>query len=434
MTHPRFSIVIPTRERARTLEFAIRSCLAQHLDDYEIVVCDNCGSPATRELVDRFHSPRIRYVRSDVPLAMSDNWELAVSQARGEYITVIGDDDALLRHALYESDRLIRIFKTPLLRWAWAYYKWPDYAHEADANRLSFRVEGPCHRVQSRRLIHELIKEPHRYHELPMIYNSLVHRDLIVELRRRTGRVFNAISPDVYSGFAFADLVGHFPSVMRPMGICGTSGHSTGQATVTGSGPTNQIAAEFFQSSANSGLVWNDSVPLIRKSLSAVVAESQAQYMANLCGAVTWSKAERKSLASAMLRDLLEHPNLSSQDHAAALEQITSWCRDDATLSAWCQQQVAAATNQAAAAEKSQHKWCKGFAGSCFDIDASAFGVTDVDAAAALFENLLGCIARPIAIPRRRPLTIRTVVQTVLPPAIYQAISGSAAARRRKAS
>src|SRR5438874_9674701 len=170
MSQPRFSIVIPTRERARTLYFAIRSCLAQHFDDYEIVVCDNCGSPAAREVVDRFNSPRIRYVRSDVPLAMSDNWELAVSHARGEFVTVVGDDDALLRHALSEADRLIRAYKTPLLQWAWAYYKWPDYAHQADANRLSFRMDGNCRVVRSSRLFPKLVADPRRFHELPMIY------------------------------------------------------------------------------------------------------------------------------------------------------------------------------------------------------------------------------------------------------------------------
>src|SRR5262245_40739862 len=200
MSQPRFSIVIPTRERARTLHFAIRSCLAQKFDDYEIVVCDNCGSPETRQVVEAFDSPKITYVRSDVPLAMSDNWELAVSHARGEYLTVLGDDDALMRHALVEADRLIRVFKTPLLRWSWAFYKWPDYALRADANRFSFHFKGQANRVRSSQLIDELIREPRRYHDLPMIYNSLVHRELLDKLRTRTGRVFNAIAPDVYSG------------------------------------------------------------------------------------------------------------------------------------------------------------------------------------------------------------------------------------------
>ena len=64
---PFVSIVIPTRERAETLYHTLRTCLEQEGDDYEVVVCDNCGSPATRAVVDGFASARIKYVRSAKP-------------------------------------------------------------------------------------------------------------------------------------------------------------------------------------------------------------------------------------------------------------------------------------------------------------------------------------------------------------------------------
>src|SRR5204863_7515060 len=101
--------VIPTRERAETLQYSLRTCVEQGFDDYEIVVCDNCSSPATREVVEACTSPRVRYVRADRPLAMSANWELAVSHARGEYVTVLGDDDGLMPYALRELDALARL-------------------------------------------------------------------------------------------------------------------------------------------------------------------------------------------------------------------------------------------------------------------------------------------------------------------------------------
>ena len=48
---------------------------------------------------------------------------------------------------------------------------------------------------------------------LPMIYNSVIRRDLIDELRSKVGRVFPSTSPDVYTGFAFAYLDKAFLSV-----------------------------------------------------------------------------------------------------------------------------------------------------------------------------------------------------------------------------
>ncbi len=434
MADPRFSIVIPTRERAATLYFAIRSCLAQSFEDYEIVVCDNCSSGATRETVEQFHSPRIRYVRSEIPLAMSDNWELGVSRARGEFITVVGDDDALCRHSLAEADKLIRMHRTRLLRWAWAYYKWPDYAGQADANRLSFRVNGRCQRIRANQLIEEIIAEPNRYHELPMVYNSLVHRDLMDEMRKRTGRLFHAISPDVYSGFALAELAGKFISVMRPMGICGTSSQSTGQAGVIGRGAASPIVKDFFDACAKSGLSWNNKVPLIRKSISAVVAESYAQAMVNLHGGLRWSRAQRKSLTVAMVRDLLDHPNLSEEDRASSLEGVKKWCCANSTLGAWFQATIEPTLRSSPSEAAVSHQWCKGFGANCLDIDAAAFGVRDADGAAELIENILGCCGRPVRGLAKRPLNIRTIAQRVLPLGIYRAITSSAPVIRRKAA
>lgn len=430
MSRPRFSIIIPTRGRARTLHYAIRSCLAQEFDDYEIVVCDNCSSPETRQVVEAFASEKIVYVRSDVPLAMSDNWELAISRARGEYLTIVGDDDALLRHALKDAHRLLQLSKMPVLHWAWAFYKWPDYSLRADANRLSFAFTGEVKRVQADDLFKALLQQPDRYHELPMIYNSLIHVDLIDQLRKRTGRVFTATSPDVYSGFAFADLAGRFLSVTRPMGICGTSSQSNGQATIVGCGATSNIANEFHSFNKASGLVWNDHLPRIIKSISAVIAESYAQYRAVLHGGVQFSSAERRALSAAMMADLWKHPNLSAPERAAAVEQIREWCAADGKARTWFAATAADYARREPAGSGSPYPWQKGIGPKCFDIDASDFGVTDVDGAAALIESLLGCRSRPIAIPRRKPLTIRTIAQAVLPSAFFRSAKRTGSQRR----
>ena len=53
---PRFSIVIPTRDRADKLRLTLGTCLDQQFADYEVVVCDNSSSTATREVVDAMRS------------------------------------------------------------------------------------------------------------------------------------------------------------------------------------------------------------------------------------------------------------------------------------------------------------------------------------------------------------------------------------------
>jgi glycosyltransferase involved in cell wall biosynthesis len=61
---------------------------------------DNFSTPETAEVVASFNDPRIKYYRATERLSMSDNWELGLSYATGEYIFVLGDDDALMPDGL----------------------------------------------------------------------------------------------------------------------------------------------------------------------------------------------------------------------------------------------------------------------------------------------------------------------------------------------
>ena len=136
MSAVKFSVVIPTRERADTLQFALRTCLDQAFDDYEIVVSDNFSSPATKAVVDEAGSAKVRYVRTSEPVAMSTNWEFGVSHARGEYVILLGDDDGLLPHALAELDRVTSAHRTKAVQWGAAFYTWPTVALPGQGNYL----------------------------------------------------------------------------------------------------------------------------------------------------------------------------------------------------------------------------------------------------------------------------------------------------------
>ena len=47
---PMFSIVMPTRSRARTLRWALQTAVNQDFEDYEIVVVDNHSTDDTAEV------------------------------------------------------------------------------------------------------------------------------------------------------------------------------------------------------------------------------------------------------------------------------------------------------------------------------------------------------------------------------------------------
>jgi glycosyltransferase involved in cell wall biosynthesis len=97
MSQPRISIVIPTFNRARLL----RECLHYAITvpaKSEIVIVDNASTDDTSTVVDEVASRdgRIRYVRNDSNIGMVPNFNKAMSEARGDYICVVCDDDLIL--------------------------------------------------------------------------------------------------------------------------------------------------------------------------------------------------------------------------------------------------------------------------------------------------------------------------------------------------
>ena len=102
MGTPRFSILIPTRDRPVTFRHTLATATSQPGDDYEVVVADNFGSPATRMIVDEYmaRGRQIVYLRSDQALPMGENWERGLRACSGDYVTVLGDDDGLMPTAL----------------------------------------------------------------------------------------------------------------------------------------------------------------------------------------------------------------------------------------------------------------------------------------------------------------------------------------------
>ena len=56
--NPFFSIVIPTRNRADTLKYTIKTILNQDFQDYEIIICNNNSVDDTEEIVKKFSDKR----------------------------------------------------------------------------------------------------------------------------------------------------------------------------------------------------------------------------------------------------------------------------------------------------------------------------------------------------------------------------------------
>jgi hypothetical protein len=385
MATPRFSVVIPTRERAQTLRACLQSCLDQEFTDYEIIVCDNHSSPATRQVVEACASPRIRYVRAPQPLAMSDNWDLALKHARGEFVTVVGDDDGLLSHAFRELDRLITRTGARVIRWDAAFYLWPTVALESEANYLAVPLGRDVQTVDSVTAITEVVNFRQLYTILPMIYNSVIHQDLITRLRAKTGRVFSNNCPDVYSGFAFAYLAGSFLSIEAPMSVSGLSGNSTGVAALLLRRPS-EVAREFRQFNARAGLHLHPWVPDLPLFPEIPVADSFQFAKDMLFPGDDRLRLDRKRFAAQVINNLWA---ADTEEWEARLGVIRGTFSDDPALQKWFDETHGREPFRDRPPPRLRSQ-TMGYDGSHLHLRTDALGVTDVAGAARLCGQLLG--------------------------------------------
>jgi glycosyltransferase involved in cell wall biosynthesis len=106
---PLVSVCVPTYNYARFLRTCIESVLTQTLEDWELIVCDDCSTDDTEKIVREYadKDSRIRYVRNEVQLGMNGNIKRVAELGRGRYLKMLCSDDWLASECLSEFVQLM---------------------------------------------------------------------------------------------------------------------------------------------------------------------------------------------------------------------------------------------------------------------------------------------------------------------------------------
>lgn len=111
---PRYSIVIPTYNRAHSIEQTLSGCFAQSFEDFEIVTVDDGSSDDTLAVLNRLTDPRLVIVTQDnAGPAAARNHGMRV--ARGEYIAFLDSDDIWLPDFLQQCESALSLDENQLL-------------------------------------------------------------------------------------------------------------------------------------------------------------------------------------------------------------------------------------------------------------------------------------------------------------------------------
>jgi hypothetical protein len=100
MNKPFFSIVLPIYNRETFVGRALRSCLAQDFQDFEIIVIDDGSTDRSVEKVLEFKDDRIVLLRHERNRGQCEARNTGMEKVRGEWIVFLDSDDELLPGAL----------------------------------------------------------------------------------------------------------------------------------------------------------------------------------------------------------------------------------------------------------------------------------------------------------------------------------------------
>ena len=83
---PAVSVVIPTYNRANTLQRCINSVLQQTFSDFELIVIDDASKDNTAEVLASFDDTRIRYIKLEQNVGGGEARNIGVREASADII------------------------------------------------------------------------------------------------------------------------------------------------------------------------------------------------------------------------------------------------------------------------------------------------------------------------------------------------------------
>jgi len=230
----KYSVAIPTYNGSKYLSSAINSILKSPRTDIEVLVSNNFSSDNTKEILKSFDDSRLNIVEPDVFLPMSAHYEFIISKARGQWLTIIGDDDAIMSDAFDKLDNLI--YKYPdieIITSARAYYFW-EGCEKLYGNKVVSYSSKLSEKKKSTNigLISSLFGLKSSF-ELPKIYTgSFIKKTLFEEIKSNSGGYFyHSINPDIYSSVAICLSRSNYLFVEEPLAWVGTSNKTMSNAT-----------------------------------------------------------------------------------------------------------------------------------------------------------------------------------------------------------
>ncbi len=270
MNTPLLSIIIPTRNRYKTLIPVIES-IVSHIEnsDIEIIIQDNSDDNSDfLSYLNNKNFQIINYFYEQTKLSMVENSENAISNSNGKYLIFIGDDDTvnpIILDVVKKMDKEnIKSLIYPIANYFYSDVKFNKQYGFNRPSALSFNknITSCIETLSSNEELNRVQKIGGIFIlDLPRLYHGIVRKDLVESIRFVYGKYIPGPCPDMTLSVALATIINKYHRINLPLSVAGNSFASEG-----GKGPTNAHIVKLEDKSwLNSADIqdWDNNIPKI---------------------------------------------------------------------------------------------------------------------------------------------------------------------------
>lgn len=207
---PKFSIVIPATRRDY-LPFALESATGQILDSqkYEIIISDNSDN-GMKDILNNYTQKNLKYVRPKKYLKVQEHWNFAFSQAKGDWVILLCDDDILDFECLKILEGRIKEFPySDCFFWHYGYFK-KEIINGINRTEFSFpKLDNQTVTIKSSSILKDIfdagsgIASQHKAN-IPFVPKATYSRNLLERIKKQFKSYI--IGPEPRAGLAHTAL------------------------------------------------------------------------------------------------------------------------------------------------------------------------------------------------------------------------------------
>ncbi len=232
---------------------------------------DNSEDDSLREWVNSLHTDKVVYNYHPGILSFVDNFSEAVSLAHGDYLCMIGDDDGVLPSMLnLIEDMQIENADAAIPALSYIYF-WPSEQHIVKNGEKGVLIahlysEQPKRKPKiiiggERGLIKLLKNGVQDYYgfDIPRLYHGIVKREILKEVKKKTGHYFGGLTPDMFMAAALSVTCKKILRVSYSVTISGICPKSGSSDSATGKHTGELKDAPHFR--GHGSYVWDSLIP-----------------------------------------------------------------------------------------------------------------------------------------------------------------------------